>query len=51
MLAHLFRTRMFGHLSLMLYHSWSVNIARFMERQTGTTIEWFHVIPRDPVFI
>ena len=42
---------MFGHLFLMLSFSWSINIARFMERQTGTTIEQFIGVPWDPVFI
>ena len=51
MLVLLFRTRMFGHLFSMLRFSWSVNIARFMERQTGTTIEQFSGTPRDMVFI
>ena len=35
---------MFGYLFSMLYFSWSVNIARFMERQTRRgnyrTVQW-----------
>ena len=51
MLELLFRTLMFGHLFSMLSFLWSVNIARFMERQTGTTIEQLNGIPRNPAFI
>ena len=42
----LFRTRMFNHLFSMLYFSWSVIIARFIEHQTETTIEQFNEIRR-----
>ena len=50
MLVLLFRT-LSSHLFSMLCFSWSINISRFMERQTGMIIEQFNGISQDPVFI
>ena len=42
MLVLLFRTQLFGYLFSMLYLSWNVNVACFIERQTDDyrTAQW-----------